>query len=251
VNRHRASRFLAVAGAGYLIGSISFTRIIGRVARPELSLDPTPLTWRDGVGISSDDVSATTLELRAGPRLGAVASVLDIAKAAVPVAILRRGVPDERLDLVCAIAVMAGHNRPVFHRFQGGRGTSVVLGSLLAIDPLAIPVSIVVGQAVGVYLVRDVLFAQHMGWFLVLPAWFALRGDRDLVLFALAANAVRWAVSVDEVRQWWPLYRAGELRTREFHEAVERTHMGYVHGWLRRHGLVHYDYMREGSRPSQ
>lgn len=236
-------RVVAVAGAGYLIGSISFTRVVGRIARPDMPLEPTPLSWREGVGITSDDVSATTLELRAGPRLGVVASLLDIAKAAVPVALLRRAAPDRRYDLVCAVAVMAGHNRPVFHRFQGGRGTSVLLGSLLAIDPLAIPASIVLGQAVGIYVVRDALFAQHMGWFVVLPIWFAARGDRDGVLFALAANAVRWGVSVDEVRQWWPLYRSGELRTREFHEALERTHMGYVHGWLRRRGLVRYDYM--------
>ncbi len=238
----RTLALIAVAGAGYLVGSISFTRVVGKVARPGLSLQSTPLTWRDGVGISSDDVSATTLELRAGPRLGATASALDIAKATIPVAILRRVAPDQRYDLVCAIAVMVGHNRPVFHRFQGGRGTSVLLGSLLVIDPVAIPVSIALGQAFGIYVVRDALFAQHMGWFVALPIWFAARGDRDLVLFALAANVVRWAVSVDEVRQWWPLYRSGELRTREFHEALERTHLGYVHGWLRRHGLVRYDY---------
>ncbi len=238
---------LAVAGAGYLIGSVSFTRVVGRLARPDLTLDATPLSWREGVGISSDDVSATTLEVTAGRRLGVLASILDIAKAAVPVAILRRAAPDEQYDLVCAVAVMVGHNRPVYHGFQGGRGSSVLLGSLLVIDPLAIPATIVLGQAVGIYVVRDVLFAQHMGWFVALPIWFAFRGDRDLVWFALAANVVRWAVSVDEIRQWWPLYRSGELRTREFHEAIERTHMGYIHGWLRRHGLVTYDYMRDAS----
>jgi len=247
VNGRSALRALAVAGAGYLIGSVSFTRVVGRLARPDLTLDSTPLSWREGVGISSDDVSATTLEVNAGPRLGVLASVLDIAKAAVPVAILRRAAPDQQYDLVCAVAVMVGHNRPVYHGFQGGRGTSVLLGSLLVIDPLAIPATILLGQAVGIYVVRDVLFAQHMGWFVALPIWFALRGDRHLVWFALAANVVRWAVSVDEIRQWWPLYRSGELRTREFHETIEKTHMGYIHGWLRRHGLVTYDYMRGAS----
>lgn len=244
-----ALRALAIAGAGYLIGSVSFTRVVGRVARPDLTLDSTPLSWRDGVGISSDDVSATTLEVTAGPRLGVLASVLDIAKAVVPVAILRRAAPDQRYDLVCAVAVMVGHNRPIYHRFQGGRGTSVLLGSLLVIDPLAIPVTIAAGQAFGIYVVRDVLFAQHAGWLLALPGWFALRGDRSLVLFALAVNAVRWAVSVDELRQWWPLYRSGELRTREFHDTIEQTHLGYIHGWLRRHGLVTYAYMQP-SAPS-
>ena len=236
---------LAAAGVGYLLGSVSFTRVVGRLARPELRLESTPLSWREGVGIVSDDVSATTLEVTAGPRLGVLASVLDIAKAAVPVALLRRIAPEQRYDLVCALAVMVGHNRPVFHGFQGGRGTSVLLGSLLVIDPLAIPTSIALGQAVGIYLVRDVLFAQDMGWFVALPLWFALRRDRNLVLFALAVNVVRWSVSVDEIRQWWPLYRSGELRTREFHEVIEQTHMGAIHGWLRRHGLVRYEYMRD------
>ncbi|MGA7689866.1 MAG: glycerol-3-phosphate acyltransferase [Jiangellales bacterium] len=239
-----ALRALAVAGAGYLIGSVSFTRVVGRVARPDLVLDATPLSWRDGVGISSDDVSGTTLEVNDGPRLGVLASTLDIAKAVIPVALLHRAAPEERYDLVCAVAVMLGHNRPVYYGFQGGRGTSVLLGSLLVVDPVAIPISIALGQVVGIYVVRDVLFAQHAGWLLVLPLWFALRRDRPLVLFALAANVVRWAVSIDELRQWWPLYRSGELRTREFHDAVEQTHLGYVHAWLRRRGLVTYDYMR-------
>lgn len=241
-----ALRVLAVAGAGYLIGSVSFTRVVGRLARPDLVLDTTPLSWREGMGISSDDVSGTTLEVSAGPRLGVLASTLDIAKAIIPVALLRRAAPQERYDLVCAVAVMIGHNRPVYHGFKGGRGTSVLLGTLLVVDPVAIPVTIVLGQAIGIYVVRDVLFAQHAGWLVVLPLWFAVRRDRSLVLFALAANAVRWAVSIDEVRQWWPLFRSGELRTREFHEAIEQTHLGYVHGWLRRRGLVRYDY---GSAP--
>lgn len=251
MTRQTALRALAVAGAGYLIGSVSFTRVVGGFARPDLALDSTALSWRDGVGISSDDVSGTTLEVSAGPRLGVLASTLDIAKAAIPVALLRRTSPDQRYDLVCAVAVMIGHNRPLYHRFQGGRGTSVLLGTLLVVDPVAIPVTIVLGQAIGIYVVRDVLFAQHAGWLVVLPLWFALRRDGSLVLFALAANAVRWSVSIDELRQWWPLYRSGELRTREFHETIEQSHLGYVHGWLRRHGLVSYDYGSASSEHAQ
>ena len=166
-----------------------------------------------------------------------LASTLDIAKAMIPVALLRRAAPQERYDLVCAGAVMLGTTVPST-RLPGWSGDVVLLGTLLVVDPVAIPVTIVLGQAIGIYVVRDVLFAQHAGWLVVLPLWFAVRRDRSLVLFALAANAVRWAVSIDELRQWWPLFRSGELRTREFHDAIEQTHLGYVHGWLRRRGLV-------------
>ena len=43
----------------------------------------------------------------------------------------------------------------------------------------------------------------------------------------------------------WRYHRAGEMRTREFHDMIERSHHGQIHKFLRRRRLITYDYMRE------
>ena len=68
---------------------------------------------------------------------------------------------------------------------------------------------------------------------------------RDLVVYTLVVNAVRWSASTKELRQVNHYRRAGEYETREFHEAFERTHFGYIHKWLRERGLIRYAYMDE------
>ena len=237
---------IGVAVAGYLIGSISFARIVGGRVIPETDLSSTSLTWgEDETGFVTDNVSATTIRHEAGTRWGCLTGVFDILKAAIPVAILHFAFPDEPYDVIYGIAVTAGHNLPLYYRFQGGRGTSTILGSLLILDPIAIPVTILLGYAIGLFIFKDVLLAHHAGWLLILPFWFAAWQRWDLVVFALGVNFFRWIVSVDEVRGYWQLRKSGELQTREFHEAIEQSHIGYIHKYVRKWGWLEYDYMKD------
>ena len=244
MNRRRLLGYAAAAVGGYLIGSVSFARIVGKVARPEEELTSTPMLWGEAEGFDVANVSATTIETTVSPRLGVLTASFDIAKAAVPAFLLRRAYPDEHFDVVCATAVMAGHIHPLYYRGPGGRGTSTLLGGLLVFDPLSIPVTIVGGQAFGLLVLRDAVFAHHAAWIMALPLWFALRRQPALVGYALAVNALRWGASIPELQQWWGYYRSGELRTQEFHEVLEQTHMGYIHKQLRTRGWITYDYMR-------
>jgi glycerol-3-phosphate acyltransferase PlsY len=235
----------AVAVGGYLLGSISFARIVGRFVAPGTRFRTTSLSWGEEQRIEMENVSATTIGEIGGPALGCLTGSFDILKATVPVALLRRALPVGGYDVVCAAAVMAGHNYPLYHRFRGGRGTSTLLGALVVLDPLSIPVTIGSGYVIGLYGFKDVLLAHHAGWIVLLPAWFALRRRWSLFLYGLVVNVLRWSVSIPEVKQWWHYRRSGELRTEEFHEAIEKTHIGYIHGVLRRRGWLTYDYMRD------
>ena len=235
---------VGVAVAGYLIGSISFARIVAGRVIPEADLSSTSLTWgEDETGFDTDSVSATTVRHEAGTRWGCLTGVFDILKAAIPVAILHFAFPDEPYDVIYGIAVTAGHNLPLYYRFQGGRGTSTILGSLLILDPIAIPVTILLGYAIGLFIFKDVLLAHHAGWLLILPFWFAAWQRWDLVVFALGVNFFRWIVSADELRGYWQLRKSGALQTREFHEAIEQSHIGYIHKYVRKWGWLKYDYM--------
>ena len=134
---------------------------------------------------------------------------------------------------------------PVQHGLNGGRGTAILLGTCLLFDPLSVPASMVVGQYVGLYVLRNPLIAHHVGWIVALPAYFAIRRRPELVAFTLVANAVRWAASIPELRQIWHYHRLGEMRTEAFHDMLERSHHGYIHKWLRERRLITYDYMQE------
>lgn len=83
--------------------------------------------------------------------------MLDAAKSFVPVLATKRAFPDRKYHLLVALAVMVGHNYPVFHRFKGGRGQSPFFGSMLALDPLAVPVTTTAGTLVGLVVVRDMV----------------------------------------------------------------------------------------------
>ncbi len=196
-----------------------------------------------GVGFTVENVSATSIETRSGERFGCLTALLDIAKAFVPVLALELAFPDDGYEVICAAAVTLGHVYPVFHRFKGGRGTSTLLGGLLVMDPLSIPVTIAAGYLIGLLAFKDLLLAHHAGWLVLLPVWFAAFGRWDLAAYALVVNVIRWSASVPELRMYWKLRKAGGFQTREFHDAIEQTHVGYIHRYLRRWGLVRYPYM--------
>ena len=67
------------------------------------------------------------------------------------------------------------------------------------------------------------------------------------MLYGIGINFFRWIVSGPELRGYLELRRSGELQTREFHEAIEQSHIGYIHKYVRKWGWLKYDYMRDSS----
>jgi len=116
---------VVVVLAAYLLGSISFAVLISRA----MGL-PDPRTY------GSRNPGATNV-LRTGKKVAAALTLLgDGAKgwlAVFAAQALPVPAPVDEMALA-AIAVVAGHMYPVFHRFQGGKGVSTALGVLLAIN---------------------------------------------------------------------------------------------------------------------
>ncbi|MFM7718842.1 MAG: glycerol-3-phosphate acyltransferase [Actinomycetota bacterium] len=162
---------LAAAVVGYLLGSISSARLVG--------------------------VSATAVAAHLGGRWAILVSVLDVAKAALPAFAFARIAPGTDAALVAAAAAVVGHVWPVWHRFAGGFGVTTILGGLLAVEPLAIPVTIVVGGIIGVALADRLVGFD--GWTLLLPVWFVVRDDPAGAVYAAVVVAVYWWAMRDEV----------------------------------------------------
>jgi glycerol-3-phosphate acyltransferase PlsY len=131
-------RFVLAVIAAYLLGSIPFGLIIGRL--------------RGGVDIrqyGSGKTGATNVMRTVGYKFGYLTLMLDGVKAAIAVllatlivnggslAIGSLSLDWQAAQVLAGVGAIAGHNWPVFARFRGGRGVAVFFGTLFAIYPPA------------------------------------------------------------------------------------------------------------------
>ncbi|MBE9514619.1 MAG: glycerol-3-phosphate 1-O-acyltransferase PlsY [Chloroflexi bacterium] len=165
------AQFIAVVAIAYLLGSIPFGLIIGKL--------------KSGVDIrehGSGKTGATNVIRTAGTKLGLLTIGLDVAKAAGAVilatVIIGSGSGSVTVggmlvhwqhvaQVVAGLAAVAGHTWPVFARFKGGRGVTAYFGTLFAIYP---PVGIFGAQIVAIAALRS----RHMSLGSVLGASAAL-----------------------------------------------------------------------------
>ena len=95
---------------GYLLGSISFARLVAGRAAPghELSLIQLPIPNTDIV-FESDSISASMVRMQVGTRFGCLTAILDMLKVALPTLAFLLLQPDQPYFL---IAAAAGAGRP-------------------------------------------------------------------------------------------------------------------------------------------
>lgn len=216
---------LAAAAGAYLLGSISFARIVGRRMAPGEDLTSTDMELVGGAHLEYGGVSATSIGARSGPRAGMTVGVLDMAKAFVPVLVLRLAYPDDSYHLVAAVAAVAGHDYPLWHGFRGGRGMSPILGGLLAIDWLAVPGTTVGGAVIGLFVFRDMAIAYTAFVPLLVP-WFAWRGGWPEVWYAVAVTLLFVVASIPELRAYTAKAHAGEITQIRSWRDLRRSHPG-------------------------
>jgi glycerol-3-phosphate acyltransferase PlsY len=122
----------------YVSGSIPAAWLAGRIYKVDLRTQ------------GSGNLGATNVMRVLGPRLGAVVFAVDIAKGAIPVRFLPplTAVPDDQrvwLAVVCGVAAIAGHVRPLFLKFgRGGKGVATACGVFLALAPVPTLLALVI-----------------------------------------------------------------------------------------------------------
>jgi glycerol-3-phosphate acyltransferase PlsY len=150
------AEFVAVIVIAYLLGSIPFGLIIGKL--------------KGGVDIrehGSGKTGATNVMRTAGTKLGVLTIVLDVVKAAGAVmlatVIIDGGSGSLTIggvsiywqhvaQVAAGLAAIAGHNWPVFAKFKGGRGVTAYFGTLFAIFP---PAGILGAEVVAIAALRS------------------------------------------------------------------------------------------------
>jgi glycerol-3-phosphate acyltransferase PlsY len=195
---------LLVSAAGYLIGAISSARIVTRLfGKGEKATESTELSL-DG----SDEkmilktVSATSVSAHIGSKYGFLTYVLDVAKVFVPIIVVKTTFADETYFLFTAFAALIGHVWPIYYRFKGGRGISVIYWTLFAIDWIGVFATSIPGMLIGLIVLRDMLSAYFLGVLFVIPwLWFRTQ-DVYYVYFAIAANIVFTIAMMPEIKRW-------------------------------------------------
>jgi acyl phosphate:glycerol-3-phosphate acyltransferase len=199
---------------GYLLGSLSFARIIVRLRGADVDITRIDVPLAGGDVFVSDSVSATAVRMTLGRRFGCVTALLDMAKVAIPVLAWRLWAPDQPYYLIAAAAGLVGHDLPLFHRFKGGRGESPIYGALLVINPLAVVGTTFLGALLG-FLVGNILVLRWAGMILLIPWLWLATGDPWTLAFIVFADAVYLLAMRPELGQYGAMRTHGTDPTNE------------------------------------
>ena len=192
-----AAQFVAVVVIAYLLGSIPFGLIIGKL--------------KSGIDIrehGSGKTGATNVMRTAGTKLGVLTIVLDVAKATGAVMLAKVIIDGSSgiltigsvslnwqhiAQVVAGLATVAGHTWPIFAKFRGGRGVTAYFGTLFAIFP---PAGIFGAEIIAI----AALHSRHMSmgsilgaiaaWCLMIPLTIAYSFPPIYLAYGLVAIAL-------------------------------------------------------------
>lgn len=185
--------------SGYLIGSVSFARLITHILKPEQDLNQVQIPYEAGGGHTMAAVGATTASIVLGAKWGGIITLLDLVKAFVPTLIFRLIFPDQNYYLIAGLGAITGHIWPVYYRFRGGYGISPVLGTFLVMDPLGLLVSNLAAMFLGFVVLREFVVAMLAGtWLMILWVWL-VRGDPAMIIFTIIANLLLGFAAIPEL----------------------------------------------------
>ena len=153
--------FLVIA---YLLGSIPFGYLLVKYVFT---------SGEDVRDIGSGGIGATNVTRRTGVKGGLLTYVLDVAKGAAGVMLMRLVAGDDYFWIgAAAIAAILGHIFPIFLGFRGGKGVATGVGVYLALAPYSVLTTLVL-WAVIVYFTQYVSLGSIIATAAV-PLWTLL-----------------------------------------------------------------------------
>ena len=141
---------------GYLLGSIPTAYIAGRL-----------LKGRDIRRMGNGNMGAANAFHQLGAKVGITVFFVDAGKGALAVFIAQAADISQGMVFLTGVAVVAGHNWPIFVGFRGGRGQSTTIGVLTALVPQ--PMLILAGPTLATLLIRRNVIIASCVLFIPLP----------------------------------------------------------------------------------
>ncbi|SFO06133.1 glycerol-3-phosphate acyltransferase [Proteiniclasticum ruminis] len=200
--------FILLAVLGYLIGSISFARILFHVKRPgEEPVKIRTVSTDGSIVMETHAVGATSALLAFGKKWGLLIMALDLLKALMPMTLYRVLGEEPYGHLVLGNFILMGHLWPVYNLRKGGGGNSTAMGMMLAASPLGFLVTQVLGMVIGMKM-KGVMFMAgillSIPWFMMTKGIFSAE-----TLFALVMSVTYLAAQMPETMKFLQLKKKG------------------------------------------
>lgn len=156
--------------AGYFCGCISSGYFVGKFFKKDIR------------SLGSGNAGTTNVLRNFGPIPAIITFLGDLAKAVVPILIIRLCIPFSNpwylLCLYCGLGVVLGHNYPFYLGFKGGKGIAVTAAVVMsAAHPIMIPIGLAIFVA-AVALTRYVSVGSLLvAWYIPANTIVFYRGD--------------------------------------------------------------------------
>ncbi len=203
---------LIIGIIGYLFGSISFARLITKLLASEDSIDNLFLDMEDqDLSQLMTGFGANRAAMVLGAKWGIAIGLLDMLKVVIPMIFVGFLFLDESYFLIVSITGLIGHNWPLYYRFKGGRGFSVIYGSFFAIDWIGAIITVILGLLFGMGIFGTVMIG-YVGWLWLMIPWFLLRtNDSAFLIYAILINIIFIIGTIPEIRLGMRLRKAGKF----------------------------------------
>jgi glycerol-3-phosphate acyltransferase PlsY len=184
--------------SSYLIGSIPFTQIVAKLVK-----------GIDLRKVGSRNVGGRNLSRQLGLLWGFVGGALDVAKGAAAMWLAEViGVPYP-IRLLNGLAVVAGHNWPLWLRFHGGKGLLAALGAISFVVFPAGVLSFILGILVLIT-TQNIFYTSMVAFATMLITGFLLNSPLEIIYFILGCWSVMLLASIPDLIKI--LTTAGALR---------------------------------------
>ena len=175
---------------GYLLGSISFAVLLVRA-----------VAGKDIRSEGSGNAGATNVLRAHGKKLALLVALLDVAKGAAAVLLVRLVTADPLWGSAAGVAAVLGHVFPVFYGFRGGKGVATAVGVFLVLAPLALLCCLAVFVAI-VAVTRYVSLGSVVAMTLLPPvAGLVFHAPRPVVTAAAVTALVVLGKHLDNLKR--------------------------------------------------
>lgn len=169
---------LVAVSLGYVVGSIPFALIVGRLAA---GID----VRRAGSG----NVGAANVLRTSGVAMAVCVLLLDMAKGAASVLWVARLAPGDSGPALAGLAAVVGHVYPVWLRFRGGKGVAPAAGVFSVLTPFALgPAALVF--VVTVVITRYISLGSMLATLALGPLAWAAGAPAEATATAAAVGAL-------------------------------------------------------------
>jgi len=171
-------KWILVIVIAYLLGNISTGLIVGR------------LFGHTDIRKSGSGSTGTTNVMRTLGWLPSVLTLLGDVVKAIAAVLIGRAIAGQTGVFLSAIAVVAGHNWPVFFGFKGGKGIATSLGVILMTDPIVALLLLIIQFAI--LIPTKLMSLASVASSVAYPILIAIFhwGDWGYILFAVILGAM-------------------------------------------------------------